>query len=96
MKTIYVDPVSVDLNGVSLGTIQSVMINGNIEIFGTSLNVWTSMQSNGIQIASKSLQVTAGCTESGVDWAVVEADILSQLGLVKAKSQTPPTGSMMP
>ena len=84
MKTIQVNPAEVSLNGTVLGTVTSVNIGGSCEVFSTSLNVWTNLMGNGANLAGKNLTVTAGCTEAGIDWEAVEADVLSQLGLVKA------------
>lgn len=89
MKTIYVEPASIEINGSSIGTVTKVTINGSCELFASQANVWVSMMSNDMSVANKSLTVTAGFTETGADWEEVEADILSQLGLVKAENQTP-------
>lgn len=89
MKTIYVEPVSVDVNGSSIGTITKVTVNGHFELFATQTNVWVSMLSDSASVANKNLVVTAGFSDSGVNWAEVEADVLSQLGLVKAANQNP-------
>jgi len=48
-------------------------------------------------LLSKSITIGAGLSASGADWAAVEADILSQLGLVKSANQNPtPAGPAMP
>lgn len=97
MKTIHVEPVSVDVNGSSIGTITKVTINGHFELFATQTNVWVSMLSDSASIANKHITVTAGFSESGVNWAEVEADVLSQLGLVKAANQNPePVAPVVP
>ena len=89
MKTIYVEPASIEINGSEIGTVTKVTMNGSCELFASQANVWVSMMSNDMSVANKSLTVTAGFTETGADWAVVEADVLSQLGLVKAETQNP-------
>jgi hypothetical protein len=89
MKTIYVEPASIEINGSSIGTVTKLNVNGNCELFANQANVWVSMLSDGMSVASKSLTVTAGLSESGANWADVEADVLSQLGLVKAANQNP-------
>jgi hypothetical protein len=89
MKTIYVEPASIEINGSSIGTVTKVTISANCELFGTQVSVWTNMMSNSTSFASKSVTVTAGVTPTGVNWAAVEADVLSQLGLVKSEDQTP-------
>lgn len=89
MKTIYVEPASIEINGSSIGTVTKITVNGSCELFATQASVWVNMISNEMSVASKSLTVTDGISEAGVNWAVVEADILSQLGLVKAENQNP-------
>jgi hypothetical protein len=89
MKTIYVEPASIEINGSAIGTVTKVTINGSCELFGTQVSVWANMMSNATNFASKSLTVTEGITATGVNWAAVEADVLSQLGLVKSEDQTP-------
>jgi len=89
MKTIYVEPASIEINGSSIGTVTKVTINGSCELFATQASVWVSMMSNDMSVANKSLTVTEGFTEAGADWTEVEADVLSQLGLVKAANQNP-------
>ena len=89
MKTIYVEPASIEINGSSIGTVTKVSISGNCELFATQVNVWVNMMSSSASFANKSLVVTAGITSTGVNWAAVEADVLEQLGLVKSEDQTP-------
>lgn len=97
MKTIYVEPANLEINGSSIGTVNQVNINGNFELFATQANVWVSMLANHMSVANKSLTVTAGLSEAGVVWADVEADVLSQLGLVKAANQNPePVSPVVP
>jgi len=89
MKTIYVEPAVIEINGSAIGSVTKVTINGNCELFATQANVWVSMMSNEMSVANKSLTVTAGFTEAGADYSAIEADVLSQLGLVKAENQSP-------
>lgn len=89
MKTIYVEPASIEINGSSIGTVTKVTMNGNCELYAAQASVWVSMMSNEMSVANKSLTVTEGFTQTGADWAAVEADVLSQLGLVKAENQNP-------
>ena len=89
MKTILVEPAVLELNGSEMGTVTSINIGGNCEIFGTSLNAWVSFMGSGSQLSGKNVLVTAGCSASGIDWVAVEADIISQCGLVKAANQNP-------
>lgn len=89
MKTIYVEPASIEINGSSIGTVTKVTINGSCELFATQASVWVSMMSNDMSVANKSLTVTEGFTEAGADYSAIEADVLSQLGLVKAENQNP-------
>lgn len=89
MKTIYVEPASIEINGSSIGTVTKVTISGSCELFATQVNVWVNMMSSLSSFANKSLVVTSGITSTGVNWAAVEADVLSQLGLVKSEDQTP-------
>ena len=89
MKTIYVEPASIEINGSAIGSVTKVTINGNCELFATQANVWVNMMSNDMSVANKSLTITEGITATGINWAAVEADILSQLGLVKAEDQSP-------
>ena len=91
MKTIYVEPASIEINGSSIGTVTKVTINGNCELFATQVNVWVNMMSTSSSFANKSLVVTEGITSTGVNWAAVEADVLEQLGLTKSENQTEPT-----
>lgn len=90
MKTIYVEPASIEINGSSIGTITKVSISGNCELFATQVNVWVNMMSTSASFANKSLVVTEGITATGVNWAAVEADVLGQLGLTKSENQTEP------
>ena len=48
------------------------------------------MMSSSASFANKSLVITEGITATGVNWAAVEADVLEQLGLIKAENQTEP------
>jgi hypothetical protein len=89
MKTIQVTPAEVSMNGQVLGIVTSINIGGNLEIFSPSVNAWINLIGSGATLAAKNLLVTEGCSESGIDWVAVEADILSQLGLTKAAEQTP-------
>lgn len=88
MKTIYVEPASIEINGSSIGTVTKVSISGNCELFATQVSVWVNMMSTSSSFANKSLVVTEGITATGVNWAAVEADVLEQLGLVKSEDQT--------
>lgn len=89
MKTILVEPAILELNGSEMGTVTSINIGGSVEVFGTSVNAWVSFMGSGTQLSSKSVSVTAGCSEAGIDWAAVEAEVISQCGLVKAANQNP-------
>jgi hypothetical protein len=89
MKTIYVEPASIEINGSSIGTVTKVSISGNCELFATQVSVWVNMMSTSASFANKSLVVTAGVTSTGINWAAVEADVLDQLGLTKSEDQTP-------
>lgn len=89
MKTIQVNPAEVSMNGQVLGIVTSVNIGGSVEIFGTSVNAWVSLMGSGANLAGKNLLITDGCSESGIDWVAVEADILEQLGLTKSAEQAP-------
>ncbi len=89
MKTIYVEPASIEINGSSIGTVTKVSISGNCELFATQVSVWVNMMSNSASFANKSLVVTAGVTSTGVNWAALEADVLEQLGLTKSEDQAP-------
>jgi hypothetical protein len=91
MKTIYVEPASIEINGSSIGTVTKVTLSGNCELFATQVNVWVNMISTSTSFANKSLVVTEGITPAGVNWAAVEADVLEQLGLTKSENQTEPT-----
>lgn len=90
MKTIYVEPASIEINGSSIGTVTKVSISGSCELFATQMNVWVNMLSNSASFANKSLVITEGITATGVNWAAVEADVLEQLGLIKSENQTEP------
>jgi len=90
MKTIYVEPSSIEINGSSIGTVTKVTLSGNCELFATQVNVWVNMISTSTSFANKSLVVTEGITPAGVNWAAVEADVLEQLGLTKSENQTEP------
>lgn len=90
MKTIYVEPASIEINGSSIGTVTKVSISGSCELFATQMNVWVNMLSSSASFANKSLVITEGITATGVNWAAVEADILEQLGLIKSENQTEP------
>lgn len=90
MKTIYVEPASIEINGSSIGTVTKVSISGSCELFATQVNVWVNMMSSSASFANKSLVITEGITATGVNWAAVEADVLEQLGLIKAENQTEP------
>lgn len=89
MKTIQVNPAEVSMNGQVLGTVTAVNIGGSVEIFASSVNAWVNLMSNGASLAGKSLSISEGCSEAGIDWVAVEADVLSQLGLVKAAEPAP-------
>lgn len=89
MKTIYVEPATVELNGASLGTVNQISVSGSVEIFGTTGTAWVNMIGNGVNLASKSIVLASGVSASGADWSAVEADVLSQLGLTKAADQNP-------
>jgi sulfur transfer complex TusBCD TusB component (DsrH family) len=89
MKTILVESAPVELNGATLGTVNQVTISGAVELFGTSGNAWVSLMGNGVSLANKTVTISEGLSESGADWALVEADILAQLGLTKAADQNP-------
>lgn len=90
MKTIYVEPASIEINGSSIGTVTKVSISGSCELFATQMNVWVNMLSSSASFANKSLVITEGITATGVNWAAVEADVLEQLGLIKSENQTEP------
>lgn len=90
MKTVYVEPAVIEINGHAIGTVIKVAISGSCEVFGTSANVWTNLMSaEGMSLLNKSLTVTDGITEEGINWAILEADVLEQLGLTKAANQNP-------
>lgn len=89
MKTIQVNPAEVSMNGQVLGIVTSVNIGGSVEIFSSSVNAWVNLMGSGANLAGKSLVITEGCSEAGIDWVAVEADILEQLGLTKAAVQEP-------
>lgn len=97
MKTIYVEEAQVEVNGTSLGTVKSVDVNGSIELWGTTGSAWVSLRGDGTSLASKSITIGGGLSVSGANWDAIEADILSQLGLVKSANQNPtPAGPAMP
>jgi len=77
------------MNGQVLGTVTAVNIGGSVEIFASSCNAWINLMSSGASLAGKSFSISEGCSEAGIDWEAVEADILSQLGLEKAAEQEP-------
>jgi hypothetical protein len=89
MKTIYVEPAQVEMNGTILGTVTSIGVNGSVELFSSTGSAWVNLMGSGAGLASKQIQIASGISESGVDWAAVEADILSQLNLIKAEEQAP-------
>jgi hypothetical protein len=95
MKTVIVEAAEVSLNGSPLGTVTSISINGSVELFSTSGTSWVGLMGNGVNLGSKQITINAGISASGADWAAIEADILSQLGLTKSANQTP-SGPAMP
>ena len=95
MKTIYVEPAQVEMNGTVLGTVTSINVNGSVELFASTGSAWVNLMGNGTGLASKQISIESGISASGADWAAIEADILSQLNLIKAASQTP-AGPAMP
>lgn len=89
MKTIYVEKADILINNKVVGSVTRIDLGGSIEVFGTQANVWVNIPGNGYGSANKQLTVTEGVTPEGVNWALVEADVLNQLGLVKALDQNP-------
>lgn len=89
MKTIFVEPATVELNGAALGTVNQISVSGSVELFSTTGTAWVNMIGNGVNLASKSVIISEGLSASGANWASIESDILSQLGLTKAAEQNP-------
>lgn len=89
MKTIQVNPAEVLVNEQVIGTVTSVTIGGSVEVFGTSVNAWITFMGNGASLVGRNISTSQGCSESGIDWNAVEADILNQIGLVKSAEQNP-------
>jgi hypothetical protein len=87
MKKVKVEPATLEMNGTSLGTVKSVLINGQCELFAQKMNVWVNLMGETETLASKSLVVEEGFSEAGVSWTEVEADVLFQLGLTKSANQ---------
>lgn len=87
MKTIYVESADIIINDKVVGSVEKIDVNGSIEIYGSQANVWVNIPGNGLGHASKQLVVKSGVSEDGVNWAQVEAEVLSQLGLTKLDPQ---------
>ena len=87
MKTILVEPAALEVNGTVIGTVTQVTINGSIELGGTSGSAWVNLSGNNVSLANKSIAIADGISEAGADWALIEADVLAQLGLTKAANQ---------
>lgn len=85
MKTIQIVPAEVIVNQTVIGIATSVTVGGNCEMFATSVNVWTNLLSDtSMSLVTKNINVTAGCSEQGVDWDVVLQDALNQIGVTPA------------
>jgi hypothetical protein len=89
MKTIIVEAAEVSLAGAPIGTVNSISINGSLELFASSASAWVGLMGNGVTLGSKQINIGAGLSTAGADWAAIEADILSQLGLTKSANQNP-------
>lgn len=94
MKTIYVEPAQVEMNGTVLGTVTSININGSVELFATTGSAWVNLQGSSAGLAGKQISIASGISADGCDWDAIEADILSQLNLIKAANQAPSAPAM--
>lgn len=87
MKTIKVQDAQVVVDNQVVGTVKTVSVLGSIPFFSTEASVFTSLlDADNKRIVSKNIIINAGISSAGVDWALIEADILSQLDLIKLEN----------
>lgn len=82
MKTINVEPKDVMLGEKNLGSVSSVTISGNVQVFEEKVNLWINLNGVTGTLTNKNMEVA--CPSTGVVWADVEAAVLAEFSLIKA------------
>ena len=88
MKTIKVEDAQVVVDNQVIGTVKTIGLLGSIPLFSTEASVFASLlDADDKRIVGRNIIINSGISSAGVDWALVEADILSQLDLIKSENQ---------
>ena len=88
MKIIKVEDAQVVVDNQVIGTVKTIGLLGSIPLFSTEASVFASLlDADNKRIVGRNIIINSGISSAGVDWALVEADILSQLDLIKSENQ---------
>jgi hypothetical protein len=88
MKTIKVQDAQVVVDNQVIGTVKTIGLLGSIPLFSTEASVFASLlDADNKRIVGRNVIINSGISSAGADWAVIEADILTQLDLIKSENQ---------
>lgn len=88
MKIINVQDAQVVVDNQVIGTVKAIGLLGYISLFSPTASVFAVLlDADRKRITGRNVIINSGISSAGIDWALMEADILSQLNLVKSQVQ---------